>query len=140
MKKRGFGQGKWNGVGGKVEPGETIVAAAMRECHEEIGVIPKEPRLVGHLDFYDQAEPDFHFSSYVYVSTAWQGEPIETDEMQPQWFKTDEIPYEQMWADDPFWLPYLLDDKQFSGTVTLNGDELVEQQIKVVDKLEVSRD
>ncbi len=30
MKKRGFGAGKWNGFGGKVEPGETIEEAAIR--------------------------------------------------------------------------------------------------------------
>lgn len=29
-KKRGFGQGKWNGFGGKVEPGETIIQGAVR--------------------------------------------------------------------------------------------------------------
>lgn len=30
LKKRGFGEGKWNGFGGKVEPGETIHQAAAR--------------------------------------------------------------------------------------------------------------
>lgn len=38
MKKRGFGEGKWNGAGGKVEAGETIVQAASRELREETGI------------------------------------------------------------------------------------------------------
>ncbi len=38
MKKRGFGMGKWNGFGGKVDPGETLLAAALREMQEESGV------------------------------------------------------------------------------------------------------
>ena len=42
MKKRGFGKGRWNGVGGKVEAGETIEAAAMREAREEIGVTDRK--------------------------------------------------------------------------------------------------
>ena len=38
MKKRGFGEGKWNGAGGKVETGETIIQAASRELGEETGI------------------------------------------------------------------------------------------------------
>ena len=38
MKKRGFGVGKWNGFGGKVEAGETVVEAAAREVNEECGL------------------------------------------------------------------------------------------------------
>ena len=39
MKKRGFGAGKWNGFGGKIETGETITEAAVREVKEECGYI-----------------------------------------------------------------------------------------------------
>ena len=39
MKKRGFGVGKWNGFGGKLEPGETVVEAAARELEEESGLV-----------------------------------------------------------------------------------------------------
>ena len=37
MKKRGFGVGKWNGFGGKLEQGETVLEAAAREVREECG-------------------------------------------------------------------------------------------------------
>ncbi|MDR0650832.1 MAG: NUDIX domain-containing protein [Candidatus Peribacteria bacterium] len=36
MKKRGFGVGKWSGPGGKVEEGESISQAAVREVEEEV--------------------------------------------------------------------------------------------------------
>src|SRR3954465_14054964 len=48
-KKRGFGLGKWNGVGGKPEPGETIDETAIRETEEEIGVTPLGLRRGGTL-------------------------------------------------------------------------------------------
>ncbi|MEK7139021.1 MAG: NUDIX domain-containing protein [Patescibacteria group bacterium] len=53
MKKRGFGAGKWNGVGGKVDEGETVKLAATRELNEEIGVSVKEEHLedVGNIKF-----------------------------------------------------------------------------------------
>ena len=41
MKKRGFGEWKWNGVGGKLEGNETVQEAAVREAQEEISVITK---------------------------------------------------------------------------------------------------
>ncbi len=138
MKKRGFGAGKWNGVGGKQDPGETVLQAAVRECQEEIEVTPIEPRLVGTLDFYDQADPDFNHFAHIYVAKNWEGEPAETEEMRPQWFKTGDIPYAEMWADDIFWLPLALDGKLFEGTVTLdgdNGDKLASHDIHTVEKL-----
>ena len=51
-KKRGIGAGKINGPGGKVDPGETPLAAAVRETQEEIGVTPIDPQLRGDLRFH----------------------------------------------------------------------------------------
>ncbi|MEJ0073651.1 MAG: NUDIX domain-containing protein [Candidatus Saccharibacteria bacterium] len=50
MKKRGFGAGRWNGVGGKLDPGETVEQALVRECQEEIGVTPTEYHRVAEHD------------------------------------------------------------------------------------------
>lgn len=54
MKKRGFGEGKWNGAGGKVEEGETIVQAASRELMEETGIniAPDKLEARGVLHFH----------------------------------------------------------------------------------------
>ena len=54
MKRHGFGKGKWNGVGGKVDEGETIEKAAIRELYEEVGVSVegRDLRSAGSATFY----------------------------------------------------------------------------------------
>lgn len=110
-KKRGFGVGKWNGVGGKPEPGETIDAAALREIAEEIGVLARDLRRVATLDFFFPDRPEFAGWDQrvcAYLVTSWEGEPTETEEMAPRWFPRDVLPLAEMWADDPLWLPLVL--------------------------------
>jgi len=140
LKKRGFGVGKWNGVGGKVEPGETIVQAAVRECQEEIGVTPAAPKLVGRLKFLDESDPNFCHDAHIFIATKWHGVPHETEEMRPQWFALAQIPYEHMWSDDQLWLPILLQGKLFKGSITLDdlaNNALVRHDIKEVNHLEI---
>jgi 8-oxo-dGTP pyrophosphatase MutT (NUDIX family) len=123
MKKRGFGAGKWNGVGGKADPGETATQAAIRECQEEIGVTPINPLLVGDIKFLMTTDPSFGHHAHVFVAEEWEGEPVETEEMRPQWFTIGEIPYASMWADDPLWVPLVLEGKFFHADITLDGDD-----------------
>ena len=61
MKKRGFGAGKWNGYGGKPEPGEDLASAAVRETAEEIGVQINRQDLIklGRMEFYFTNNPDW---------------------------------------------------------------------------------
>lgn len=126
MKKRGFGAGKWNGAGGKVEPGETVETATIRECQEEIGVTPRNLQSAGELQFYMSHDPAFGHHAHIFTATEWAGELHETEEMRPQWFAEADIPYDQMWPDDKLWLPLLLADKSFRGVFTIGpGDEII---------------
>jgi 8-oxo-dGTP diphosphatase len=134
LKKRGFGHGKWNGTGGKLEPGELPLQAAIRETEEEIGVTPKNLQPVGELLFFDL--PHTKHYCYFYVATEWEGEPHETEEMSPKWFKEAEIPYNEMWPDDKFWMPLLLAGKKFRGTVTVENDRLTQHSIEEVGALQ----
>lgn len=133
MKKRGFGVGKWNGAGGKVEPGETHEQAAVRECQEEIGVTPQDLQKIGELHFYDL--PDVDHYCHIYTATEWDGDPHETEEMRPQWFKLADIPYDQMWPDDELWMPLLLAGKRFKGRVVMEHDRLRESSFQEVSTL-----
>jgi len=133
MKKRGFGIGKWNGVGGKVEPNETYEQAAIRECQEEADVTPRLLHKAGELHFFDL--PDVEHYCHIYISAQWEGEPHETEEMRPQWFSETDIPFGDMWPDDKFWIPLMLDDKLFKGTVTIENDIVQEHNIQEVISL-----
>ena len=131
MKKRGFGAGKLNGVGGKLEQGETILQAAVRETKEEIGVDIKEEDLkkvaVINFKFLEDSgsikeEQDVH----VFFTHEFSGEPTETEEMKPEWFSVNEAPYEKMWEDDKHWLPLA-----FSGrTLEAKAEFTPENKIK----------
>jgi 8-oxo-dGTP diphosphatase len=126
-KLRGIGAGKINGPGGKVEPGETPLAAAIRETQEEVGVTPIAPELRGELDFYFRGGPTFH--CLVYLAHDFAGVPARTAEAEPLWFAADALPYGEMWADDQHWLPLLLAGERFSGSVEVDGETVLSLQV-----------
>lgn len=105
MKKRGFGIGKWNGPGGKFQPGESPEQACKREFLEETGSKILDMKCRGVIEFYYDTKPEWNQRCYIYVVTAISGEPQETEEMLPKWFDINRIPYQDMWEDDPIWLP-----------------------------------
>ena len=126
-KKRGFGAGKINGPGGKVEPGETPLESALRETDEELGVRPLDAELRGELHF--QFRDGFSLHCSVFLASHFEGEPHETDEAIPLWTPLDAIPYDEMWADDRHWLPLLLHGETFAGFFELDGEELVGRRV-----------
>lgn len=124
MKKRGFGQGKLNGAGGKLKPGETTEDAMIRESTEEVGARPKNYYKAAVLRFYfggSNPKSENNQRVHVYIADEWDGEISESEEMKPEWFRMDSIPLDMMWDDDKYWLPHVLNGK-FVDAHFLFGD------------------
>lgn len=125
MKKRGFGIGKWNGFGGKVEPGETIEAAALRELEEESCVKASGVELRGKITFTFLTIPEVLKVSVFEAVGPMTGEPQETEEMKPQWYAESDIPFEKMWADDKYWVPLFLEGKRFRALFEFDDESTI---------------
>lgn len=133
MKKRGFGVGRYNGVGGKLEEGETIEAAVTREANEEIGAVVNDIHKCAELAFTFPHKEDWNQLVHVYMTDSWGGDIIETEEMKPEWFDVKSIPYQSMWPDDIFWLPKVLDGKYVKAKFSFaEGDVIIDQEVNIV--------
>ena len=130
LKKRGFAEGRWNGFGGKVNPGEDIEAAALREVGEEIGVKPLNMKKRGVFTFEFEGNPEL-LEMHLFSATTFDGEPKEGEEMRPKWFNREEIPFGEMWPDDRHWFPLLFAGKNFNAYFKFRGhDEILEHKIE----------
>ena len=134
MKKRGFGKGKWNGFGGKVEM-EGVEDAAKRELMEEGGLEAKDLEKVGILDFEFQGNPEI-IQVHIFKIGDYSGEPEESEEMRPKWFHIDEIPFMEMWPDDMYWMPMFLKGKKFKGKFLFGeGNAILEKELEEVTEI-----
>lgn len=130
-KKRGFGEGKWNGFGGKVEAGESIEDAARRELMEEAGIEVDYMLAVGRLTFtFEGNDPEMDV--HVFEGRAVAGKPSESEEMRPKWFDEDAIPLDEMWVDDVHWLPLFLAGKRFVGSFHFADHDTIAHQSLIV--------
>ncbi len=126
-KKTGLGKGKINGPGGKLEPGETALEAAVRELQEELHITPTDLEEMGVLHF--QFVDGLALHCTVFRGYHFEGTPTETREAKPAWFPTSAIPYERMWADDIFWLPQMLDGQKFHAWFHFDDDDMLGHHI-----------
>jgi ADP-ribose pyrophosphatase YjhB (NUDIX family) len=125
MKKRGFGVNRWNGVGGKPNPNENILDTAIRETQEEINVTPKNINQVAIINFYFENKPEWDQQVLVFTTHEWEGEPSETEEMKPEWFDLNKIPFDSMWPDDPLWLPSVLNNKKIQAEFIFGENDII---------------
>jgi len=126
-KKRGLGKGKINAPGGRIDPGETPKEAAVRECQEEVGLTPSGLELICHLSF--QFTNGYSLFGYVYFADSYTGSPMETEEADPFWCSRRDIPWEQMWEDDHYWLPRVLAGEKLDCRFDFDDDTMLSRKI-----------
>ena len=140
MKKKGFGQGKWNGVGGKLDLAKgdkDVFDTAIREMKEEIGVEIKKPERMAILDFsypYLSNPEEKEWQTHIFFAKEWAGTPEESEEMTPKWFKINGIPFNEMWPDDKYWLPRVLNGEKLKANFVFTEGEIISSHnIKIVN-------
>lgn len=112
---RGISKGKWNGVGGKLEKGESAQQAAIREVYEETGLKVENLFHHGTLTFYMDGGDELDIIVHVFSTRNFSGTPVSTEEGELKWFKRSQIPYPGMWDDDNYWVEPMLEGKRFDA-------------------------
>lgn len=121
-------EGKWNGLGGHIEPGETPEECVIREVYEESGLTLKNPRLKGILTFplFDGIEDEYTF---LYTADEFEGELIDCSEGVLEWIDDSKVPDLNLWEGDRLFLEWLEDGRLFSGKLTYLDGKLTEHKV-----------
>ncbi len=99
--------GRYNGVGGHIEPGEDVYAATLREVAEETGLAVREVRLRGVVHA-DAGDPAVGILFFVFTAAADSGETAPCPDGTLEWWPVDQLPIERLVEDLPALLPRVL--------------------------------
>ena len=103
---------------------------------EEAGIEAQNMEKVGILEFEFHGDPEL-WEVHIFKTKDYEGEIVETDEMRPEWFHVDYIPFEDMWQDDQHWMPLFLEDKKFVGKFLFDEDQnIIGQSLLEVEEIE----
>ncbi len=136
-KRRGLGEGWYNGPGGKLEAGETPRECAVREVDEEVGISVDPDDLERAAELTFRLDGDVHTRCHVFCTHSYHGDPRATEEARPEWRAIDDVPYDQMWEDDRLWLPSVLEGETVVGTFEFEGGPPLDEADFVAHDLEV---
>lgn len=127
-KRNDIHQGKWNGLGGKLEPGESPEDCVRREVEEESGLLVKKMWLKGFLSFPGFAN-DEDWYAFVFVIPDFEGQLIESAEGDLKWVDNSELLQLNLWEGDRIFLPWLDRSGIFSGKFVYKDGSLVEHSV-----------
>ena len=127
-KENDYHEGKWNGLGGKFEPGESPEECAIRELKEESGLIAKNLILKGHLTFplFDGVDDWYVF---VFIIDQFEGELIDSAEGELKWIPNNELKNLNLWEGDQIFIDWLFKDKCFSAKFNYKYGKFIDHEV-----------
>ncbi len=132
---RGISKSKWNGVGGKLDPGETPEQNALRETIEETGLTVSNLLYHGVINFHNYGKEEVDFVVHLFSTKEFSGKlSLKSDDGgELQWFPLDKLPMNEMWKDDEFWMPLLLHGKRFDADFYFDegNKNIIKHEIKI---------
>ena len=132
-KENDMHKGKWNGLGGKFEAGETPEECAIREVFEESGLKIANPQLKGILTFPGFAN-DEDWYAFVYLIREFEGELINSPEGALKWIDDSELMALNLWEGDLIFLPWLDRPGFFSAKFVYKESKLRTHQVVFYDQ------
>ncbi|SEQ07468.1 NUDIX hydrolase [Butyrivibrio sp. TB] len=129
-KEKDVNEGKWIGVGGKCEKGESPEECVIRETFEETGIKLESLKMRGVMTFASEGWEDEYI--FVYTSDKFSGHITECNEGELAWIDKDKIMVLNLWDGDRIFLDIMINsDKLFSIKLSYKGDDIVDKQLYV---------
>ena len=128
-KKNDIHEGKWNGLGGKIEPGESPTECAIREIREECGLEARAPLLKGVLTFPQFAQGN-DWIVFLFRVDIFDGVMGECNEGDLHWIDDDKLLELELWEGDRVFMPYLDVPGFFTGKFLYKKGILIDYTIE----------
>ncbi len=127
-KENDFHEGKWNGLGGKFEKGESPEECAKRELKEESGLIAKSLKMKGFISFpkFD-GKNDWYV--FLFIVDKFEGELINSPEGKLEWISDDKLLELNLWEGDKIFIPWLFEDKFFSAKFIYENKKFIDYEV-----------
>lgn len=121
-------EGKWNGLGGKFEKGETPEECVIREVREESGLSIKNPKLHGIITFpmFD-GKKDWYV--FMFTVNEFEGELIDSNEGKLEWIENEKLLELNLWEGDKIFIPWLFQEKYFSAKFIYENKKLISHYV-----------
>jgi 8-oxo-dGTP diphosphatase len=127
--------GKFNGLGGKLDPGEDIVAGMRREIREEAGIECERLELRGTISWPGFGKNGEDWFGFVFLIEKWSGELLTGNhEGTLVWVPREKIMERNLWEGDRYFLPLVFDPsvKGFHGVMPYSQGQPVSWSVSIL--------